>query len=309
MRILGAGAALALLLCLAPAANPFDDAKKDKEVKKDEAKKDKDKATKEIPDKKDAKSFEIPYKFTAANHIVVRAKINGKGPFNFVLDTGAPALFVAVPVGKKAKVKADDDGWADLDKFELEGGLVIKKARARIETPFQLEGMNGLGMAGLEIHGLMGYNILAKYRMTFDFTSDKLVFTELDYKPEQPFSLKGKAGGGIGGLEMMGKAMALIGKIMGRKATPEITLRGFYGLTLENGDGNPVVSSVLEKGPAGEAGLKKGDEITKVNGKEVTNVAELLAIVSKTPAKSKVKLVVKRDGKFEEITLETQEGI
>src|SRR5262249_57938068 len=101
-------------------------------------------------EKKDLKSYEIPYKFTAANHIVVRAKINGKGPFNFVLDTGAPTLFVAVPVGKKAKVKADDDGWADLDKFELEGGLVIKKARARIETPFQLEGMNGLGMAGLE---------------------------------------------------------------------------------------------------------------------------------------------------------------
>src|SRR4051794_27398253 len=137
MRILGAGLALALMLCLAPAANAED--KKDKDVK------DKDKATKEIGDKKELKSYEIPYKFTAANHIVVRAKINGKGPFNFVLDTGAPALFVAVPVGKKAKVKTDDDGWADLDKFELEGGLVIKKARARIETPFQLEGMNGMG--------------------------------------------------------------------------------------------------------------------------------------------------------------------
>src|SRR5262249_39069961 len=159
------------------------------------------------------------------------------------------------------------------------------------------EGMNGLGMAGLEIHGLMGYNILAKYRMTFDFTTDKLVFTELDYKPDQPFSLKGKAGGGIGGLEMMGKAMGLIGKLMGRKATPEITLRGFYGLSLEDGDGNPVVLSVLEKGPAGEAGLKKGDQITKVNDKEVKNVAELLAITSKTPGKSEIKLVVKRDGK------------
>src|SRR5262245_59205887 len=267
MRTLGAGAALALLLCLACAASAFDDAKKDKDDKKD-------KATKDLPEKKDLKSYEIPYKFTSANHIVVRAKINGKGPFNFILDTGAPALFVAVPVGKKAKVKADDDGWADLDKFELEGGLVIKKARARIETPFQLEGMNGLGMAGLEIHGLMGYNILANYRMTFHFTTDKLVFTELDYKPEQPFSLRGKAGGGIGGLEMMGKAMGLIGKLIGRKADPETKLRGFYGLTLEDGDGNPVVLSVLEKGPAGEAGLKKGDLIAKVNDKEVKNVAD-----------------------------------
>src|SRR5262249_30715360 len=150
---------------------------------------------------------------TAANHVVVRAKINGKGPFNFILDTGAPALFVAVPVGKKAKVKADDDGWADLDRFEIEGGLVIKKARARIETPFQLEGMNGMGMAGMEVHGLLGYNLLAKYRMTFDFTNDKLIFTELDYKPKQPVSLKGK-GGDNDSLQSMGKALAALGKML-----------------------------------------------------------------------------------------------
>src|SRR6266403_712732 len=101
MRILGTGAALALLLCLAPAgvgAAP---------------------AVKAI-EKKDLKSYEIPYKFTAANHIVVRAKINGKGPFNFVLDTGAPALFVATEVGKQLGVEADESGWATFKTFEIE---------------------------------------------------------------------------------------------------------------------------------------------------------------------------------------------
>ena len=29
---------------------------------------------------------------TTFQHVLVRAKINGKGPFNFILDTGAPAL-------------------------------------------------------------------------------------------------------------------------------------------------------------------------------------------------------------------------
>jgi hypothetical protein len=291
MRILGTGVALALLACLAPAAAGAAPAAKD-------------------VTKKELKTYEIPYKFTAANHIVVRAKINGKGPFNFVLDTGAPALFVAVPVGNKAKVKADNDGWADLDKFELEGGLVIKKARARIETPFQLKGMNGLGLAGLEIHGLMGYNILAKYRMTFDFTTDKLVFTELDYKPEQPFSMRGKANeGGIDTMQMMGQVMEMIGKLMGRKATPGVTLRGFFGMTLGEGDGNPVIEALLEKGPAGEAGLKKGDAIDKVNGKEVKNVADVLLATAKTPSKTAVKLTVKRDGKFVDVTIKTNEGI
>src|SRR5262249_16447759 len=153
----GAGTALALVLCLAPGVNAVrDEEKKDKSSKDDKDKKDDKKDDKK--EKKELKSYQIPYKFTSANHIVVRVKINGKGPFNFILATGAPTLYVATEVAKKAKIKGEKDGWADLDRFELEGGLVMPKTRARIETPFQLKGMNGLGLAGIELHGLMGYS-------------------------------------------------------------------------------------------------------------------------------------------------------
>ncbi len=43
-------------------------------------------------------SIEVPYRLTVPKHILVRAKINGKGPYNFILDTGAPALFVSTKV-------------------------------------------------------------------------------------------------------------------------------------------------------------------------------------------------------------------
>src|SRR5437588_222531 len=99
-------------------------------------------------DKPPPKTYAIPYKLTFTNHVMVRAKINGKGPFNFIVDTGAPALFVATAVAEKIGVEPDKTGWGTFDKFELEGGLVIEKARGRIETPFQLEGMNGMGLAG-----------------------------------------------------------------------------------------------------------------------------------------------------------------
>ncbi len=33
-------------------------------------------------------SVEVPYTMTKFQHVVVRAKINGKGPYNFILDTG-----------------------------------------------------------------------------------------------------------------------------------------------------------------------------------------------------------------------------
>ena len=51
----------------------------------------------------DDKSFEVPYRLTAVKHIVVRAKINGKGPFNFILDTGAPALFHRARGGQEGR--------------------------------------------------------------------------------------------------------------------------------------------------------------------------------------------------------------
>jgi hypothetical protein len=31
--------------------------------------------------------------------------------------------------------------------------------------------MNGLGLAGMELHGMMGYNVIAPYRITFDFNT------------------------------------------------------------------------------------------------------------------------------------------
>ena len=258
---------------------------------------------------KGPKTYEIPYKTTIPKHIVVRAKINGKGPFNFILDTGAPALFIATKVGEKAGLKGGAKTWTAIDRFEIEGGLVVKKARGRVETPFQLEGMNGLGLAGMEIHGMIGYDILAKYRMEIDFTRDKMTWTELDYTPKLPPMMKGGGGGGQAELEMMGTVMKSVGGFLNRKSTPDISLRGFYGMSLDDGDEYPKVTAVLGKGPAGVAGLKVGDVVTKIDGRSVTNVVDVLKRVGRLAPGSSVKLTVQRDDKASEITITTGEGI
>jgi hypothetical protein len=147
------------------------------------------------------KSYQVPYKTTTPKHLVVRVKINGKGPFNFILDTGAPALIIATKIGEKAGLANGEDGWAVLEKLEIEGGPTLTKIKARVETPFQLEGMNGMGLAGLEIHGLMGYHILARYRMEIDFTRNKMTWTEIDNPIPEPGRIR-KGAGGMGGLDV-----------------------------------------------------------------------------------------------------------
>ncbi len=96
------------------------------------------------------KTYNIPYKLTDTLHVLVRAKINGKGPYNFIVDTGAPVLFVSKGVGKKLGLKADSKNWGKIARFDIEGGAVNKEVRVRVETPFQLESMNAMNFAGAE---------------------------------------------------------------------------------------------------------------------------------------------------------------
>jgi hypothetical protein len=254
-----------------------------------------------------AKSYEIPYRLTIPKHILIRAKINGKGPFNFILDTGAPALFVTPAVAKKVGVTADKNSWGMFDRLEIEGGAVVSKIKGRIETPFQLEGMNGMGLAGAELHGIMGYNILARFRMEIDFTRDKMTWTPLDFDPTPPAGLGGR-GGGAGGLEVMGSIMKMLGSFLGRKANPDVVPRGFLGLTVADAKEGPVVESVLAAGPAGKAGVEVGDLLLKVQGRTVVSVEDVHTYAGRLQAGASIKLLVRRGKERKEIIFKTVEG-
>src|SRR5258708_8241566 len=121
--------------------------------------------------------------------------------------------------------------------------------------------MNGMGLAGAELHGIIGYNILAKYKMEIDFTKDKMVWTPLpDFDPAAPKGLGGK--GGSGGLEIMGSIMKTLGRFLGKKATPDVATRGFLGVELEQkGDDTILVKAVLDKSPAATTAIKAGTRI------------------------------------------------
>src|SRR5262245_22030046 len=152
---------------------------------------------------------QVPFRLTEVKHILVRARINGKGPYHFLVDTGAPALFVSTAVSKKLGVEADKTGWGTFNRFEIEGGVVIEKAEAKIADPFQLQGMNQMGLAGVELHGVIGYNILARYKIQLDFTQDRMTWTRLKFDPPRPEGLEGKAPGGLEAMAGLAKLMSV----------------------------------------------------------------------------------------------------
>ncbi|MBM4068739.1 MAG: PDZ domain-containing protein [Planctomycetes bacterium] len=255
------------------------------------------------------RDYQVPYRLTNTLHTLVRAKINGKGPFNFIIDTGAPLLFVSKEAGKKLGLSTDKKGWTTLDRFELEGGVALSKVKCRVETPFQLEGMNGLGMAGAELHGIIGYTVLAHFRMEFDFTRDSMKWTRLDFDPPQPQAVGKKGDGGAGGLEFIGGLMKALGQLAGKKAEPQIIPRGYLGIEIYDCKNKVRVQSVQTDGPAARAGMAKDDAILKFQGKRVANTAQLRKLAGEVAAGQPVRLIILRDAEEKTITITTGDGL
>jgi hypothetical protein len=307
-----------------------------------------DKKSVAVPTK--GKVYHVPYRLTDTQHILVRAKINGKGPFNFIVDTGAPLLYVAEPVAKKIGLpipkkksaekkdaekqdaekrdaekqdanpkkvadKKDADkkgrgGAVTLDRFEIEGGVAQSKIKCIVETPFQLTGMNAFGMAGEELHGMIGYTVLAHYKLEIDFTRDKMVWTQLNYEPKQPvpLGLKGQDPGQKQ-LEELGGFMKALAFLMGKKPGPPPLPRGFLGVELAEKDGAVTVTKVLKKTPADQAGLLKGDRISEVQGEAVRTSADVLRRAARVTAGQTVRLTILRGEDKKEITVTAGEGL
>jgi len=262
---------------------------------------------KETPPKKAAPTYEIPYRLTDTKHVLVRVKLNGKGPFNFIIDTGAPAMIMTEAVAKKVGAK-EDNGWVTFDKVELEGGLPIPNPRGIAIDMFQLKGMNSMGLAGVELHGVIGYNVLAQYRIEYDFTDTKLKWTPVDYKVSAPKRIVDK-GGSQGGLEFIGTMMQFLSALGGIKPNFEVQPRGFLGAELAADKEDVVVKSVLAGGPADKAGLKAGDRIEAAKGKSVRSADDLLEAVKKLPEGATLKLSVKRGEDTKDISVELGRGL
>ena len=252
-----------------------------------------------------AKPAAVPYRLTDTKHVLVRVKLNGKGPYNFILDTGAPAVFIPKKLAGQLDLNPDRRGWSDIESFDVEGGLSAGAVKCRVEDLFQLEGMNGLGLAGVELHGVIGYNVLAKYRITYDFTADKLVWVPLDFDPP---ALQRIGGGGQGGLEILGPVMKTLASLLGVSPKFDTAERGRLGIEIEARDAGLFVVSVLADSPAARAGFKAGDRLASVDGRPVKTADALFARMADKRAGQTVEYGLVRDGSARDLKVELGEG-
>jgi len=126
-----------------------------------------------------------------------------------------------------------------------------------------------------------------------------------------------QAGGNIG----IGFAIPinLARRVMDQLIAHGRVIRGWLGVTIQDMTDNlaeamglkeakgVLITSVLPGSPAEDAGLKRGDIILKVDGKDVESVSHLRNIISSAEPGTKVKLTIFRDGQEKILTVKLGE--
>jgi predicted aspartyl protease len=265
-----------------------------------------------------AAGISVPYKLTDTNHILIRVKINGKGPFNFIMDTGAPAMFLRVPVAEKLGLKTSNGGLTNLDQLEVEGGVSLKHVQCVVETPYQIEGMNAIGASGVELDGLMGYSILARFRLQIDLTKDHMLWTPVNFTPPtlnggrppkaEAAASKDPIDKREANLESVGTLLKIVGPLVKPAEIPS-KFRGFIGLELIEDGSNVTVARVLGGSPADKAGIEPGDLVESVNDKAVHTVAGAQGAMAKTFIGQPATLVVHRSDATFKFKVTSSEGL
>ena len=188
------------------------------------------------------RSFQIPYRLTDTNHFLVRVRINGKGPFNFLVDSGCTGALRGDRDGQEDRVEARSGRILDAHRSARPGGGArLEGVKARVEDPFQLVGMNALGFPGALIDGILGFTILARFRLEIDLTQDRMTWTRLADEPRDPPVPKVQPGEdaapplGVQAMSTPGVIREGAGPVLGKQPEEEQRGRGFSGSSGSSG--------------------------------------------------------------------------
>jgi predicted aspartyl protease len=121
----------------------------------------------------------VPFEVTPKRHVItVKMDVNGKGPFIFVVDTGATGTLISTEAAERAGVTSGDANTAP----KAINGAAVHATRGSSST-LTLGGMahgavspvivdylpNISAVAGAPIDGILGADILSRGSLTIDF--------------------------------------------------------------------------------------------------------------------------------------------
>jgi predicted aspartyl protease len=136
----------------------------------------------EEPRKAAAKA--VPFRLARPDKplILLETKVNGKGPYRFVLDTGAGMTMISPELAKKVEVRRDEAQKAVGAGGSVQVHFGTAKSLAIGETRVEGLKVGIMDLTGIskaietDIDGLVGYNFLYRFRVSIDYPRETVAF-------------------------------------------------------------------------------------------------------------------------------------
>ena len=110
----------------------------------------------------------------ANNHVYVDAKVNGKGPFRFIVDTGGhtiltPATVAALGLASQGEAPSAGAGEKiETTGFAKVGEIAVGDMRMRDQTAFTLD-FASRETEGFEVDGMIGFEFFRRFAVRIDY--------------------------------------------------------------------------------------------------------------------------------------------
>jgi membrane-associated protease RseP (regulator of RpoE activity) len=237
-------------------------------------------------------------------HMVVKVKVNDRGPFTLVFDTGAPFTLLSNKVGKEAEVFDKDFKKPFFALFGMMGQVKIKSLQV---GDAKVEGTSAMVMdhptvslmaqiLNRPIEGIVGFPFFARFKMTIDYQTKELTLVPSDYDPPDMIAkLTAMMSGGASPKKKFLAPGALFGVKVAKEATDQ--------------EAGVTIAEVFAGSPAAEAGLEPGDRLLILDGRWTDSVLDTYEAAVSLRAGTEVSVVFRRSGKEETRTLKVQPGL
>ena len=234
----------------------------------------------------------VPFELLKTGHMTVMVKVNGKGPYKLIFDTGAPITLLNNKVARAAGLLKNVKNplftlfgsMGDVKVKEIEVGG--QKAENMVAIVMDHPTVEAISRAFGPIDGIVGFPFFARFNMTLDYQARTMTFRPNGYNPPDA---------------MKAMQAAMMTALTGDQGPTVLSAAGQWGMAVSKKSGDEdagvTVTKVLAGSPADLAGMKKGDRLLTLDGRWTDTIVDTFTAAAHVKAGATVEAVVKRDGK------------
>jgi len=250
--------------------------------------------------KSESKPITVPFVLMPTGHFLVSVKLNDKGPYKLIFDTGAPTMLLNNRVAKDAGLKAfgglgfpfGNMGQATIKTLDVGGAKADKVTAIVMDHPTVKTFSDFFKDKHGPIDGIVGFPFFARFKMTVDYQAKELTFVPSSYKPQDV-------------MESLMQSLMSQPRVVGAAGQ-----WGFIvGKDSDDEAAGVDVRKVLPGSAADQAGIKAGDRLLTIDGRWTDSVGDTHHAAGFVKPGKQVAVVVKRDGKEVTVQVTPKNGL